>query len=158
MKTYSVKEIADMLKTNPETVRRWIRLGKLEAIQSSRKEGNVVTEQSFNKFLKSMPKYAGIAASTVGLLGGFSLPVLAVVSAILTHQYMMEDKIKNAQVSISELSKLIEAHINNSKKTILSKKEEIKKINLEIEAEKHNIQDMEELLKNLTSQKIKEQN
>ena len=33
MNTYTVKEIADMLKTNPETVRRWIRLGKLEADQ-----------------------------------------------------------------------------------------------------------------------------
>jgi transposase-like protein len=27
MKTYSVKEIADLLGTNPETVRRWIRNG-----------------------------------------------------------------------------------------------------------------------------------
>ena len=31
MKTYSVKEIADLLNTNPETVRRWIRDKKLEA-------------------------------------------------------------------------------------------------------------------------------
>jgi putative ATPase subunit of terminase (gpP-like) len=37
MDTYSVREIADMLNTNPETVRRWIRPGKLEAIQESRK-------------------------------------------------------------------------------------------------------------------------
>lgn len=44
MDTYSVKEIADMLNTNPETVRRWIRSGKLEAIQESRKGGNVVTK------------------------------------------------------------------------------------------------------------------
>lgn len=35
MDTYSVKEIADMLNTNPETVRRWIRSGNLEAIQES---------------------------------------------------------------------------------------------------------------------------
>ena len=32
MDTYSVKEIAEMLNKNPETVRRWIRSGKLEAI------------------------------------------------------------------------------------------------------------------------------
>ena len=32
MKTYSVKDIADMLNTNPETVRRWIRAGKLKAV------------------------------------------------------------------------------------------------------------------------------
>ena len=61
MDTYSVKEIADMLNTNPETVRRWIRSGKLEAIQESRKGGNVVTKSMLDAFLKASPKYAGIA-------------------------------------------------------------------------------------------------
>ena len=61
MDTYSVKEIADMLNTNPETVRRWIRSGKLEAIQESRKGGNVVTKSMLDAFLKTSPKYAGIA-------------------------------------------------------------------------------------------------
>ena len=51
MDTYSVKEIADMLNTNPETVRRWIRSGKLEAIQESRKGGNVVTKSMLDAFL-----------------------------------------------------------------------------------------------------------
>lgn len=60
MDTYSVKEIADMLNTNPETVRRWIRSGKLEAIQESRKGGNVVTKAMLDAFLKNSPKYAGI--------------------------------------------------------------------------------------------------
>ena len=50
METYSVKQIADMLNTQPETVRRWIRSGKLYAEKSSRKEGHVVTEESLNKF------------------------------------------------------------------------------------------------------------
>lgn len=31
MKSYNVKEIAEMLNTNPETVRRWIRDKKLDA-------------------------------------------------------------------------------------------------------------------------------
>ena len=66
METYSVKQIAEMLKTKPETVRRWIRNGKLYAEKSSRKEGHVVTEKDLNNFLKSSPKYAGIAAGIVG--------------------------------------------------------------------------------------------
>ena len=127
-------------------------MGKLEAIQSSRKEGNVVTEQSFNKFLKSMPKYAGIAAGTMGLLGSFSMPILAALGTILAQQDFSEEKIKNAQVPISELSRFIEAHINNSTKTILSKKEEIKKLNLEIEAEEHKIQQFKELIEKLSLQ------
>lgn len=65
MDTYSVKEIAGMLNTNPETVRRWIRSGKLEAIQESRKGGNVVTKAMLDAFLKNSPKYVGSVQSVV---------------------------------------------------------------------------------------------
>lgn len=61
MKTYTVKEIADLVDTNPETVRRWIRSGKLCADQLSRKEGNVVHEEDLYKFLRSTSKYSAIA-------------------------------------------------------------------------------------------------
>lgn len=57
MNTYSVKQIADMLETNPETVRRWIRDNKLKAVQVSRKNGNIVTEAELKRFLKTAPKY-----------------------------------------------------------------------------------------------------
>lgn len=57
MKTYSVKQIAHMLDTNPETVRRWIRDDKLKAVQVSRKDGNIVTEDELQRFLKATPKY-----------------------------------------------------------------------------------------------------
>lgn len=39
MKSYNVKEIAEMLNTNPETVRRWIRDKKLDATIVSKKGG-----------------------------------------------------------------------------------------------------------------------
>lgn len=39
MKTYTVKEIAELLGTNPETVRRWIRDGKVQAEANSMKKG-----------------------------------------------------------------------------------------------------------------------
>ena len=59
MKTYSVKEISEMLNTNPETVRRWIRKGKLNAIKSEyRKGGSKVTAEMLEKFLDAYPKYA----------------------------------------------------------------------------------------------------
>lgn len=54
---YSVKEISDMLSVNPETVRRWIRNGRLKASLYSRSSGSVVTENSLNKFLDKNPKY-----------------------------------------------------------------------------------------------------
>lgn len=43
-KTYSIKQITDLLGTNPETVRRWIRSGKLNTVQESRKDGNAISE------------------------------------------------------------------------------------------------------------------
>ena len=76
MDTYNVKQIADMLNTQPETVRRWIRSGKLHAEKASRKDGHVVTEGDLNKFLKSSPKYASMAG---GLLGAaMIMPIVAV--------------------------------------------------------------------------------
>ena len=39
VKSYNVKEIAEMLNTNPETVRRWIRDKKLDATIVSKKGG-----------------------------------------------------------------------------------------------------------------------
>lgn len=67
MKTYSVKQIAEMLSTNPETVRRWIRDDKLKAVQVSRKDGNLVTEAELERFLKATPKYFSKFSAGAGL-------------------------------------------------------------------------------------------
>ena len=50
MRTYTVKEIAELLGTNPETVRRWIRDGKLQAVTNSKKKGEnkVILEGALN--------------------------------------------------------------------------------------------------------------
>ena len=152
MNTYTVKEIADMLKTNPETVRRWIRLGKLEADQSSRKGGNVVSEQSLNKFLKTTPKYAGIAASTIGLLGIPGL-IATLLGTMVAHKSITEERLKNAQISVSEMLKFIDTSIKSSEKTILAKKEEISKLDLEIKAEENHVQELRALKEKLKSQR-----
>ena len=65
MKSYTVKEIAETLKTNPETVRRWIRSGKLSSTMTSTKAGNIVTEDALNKFIKETPKYAAMLVGSV---------------------------------------------------------------------------------------------
>ena len=67
MKTYSVKQIAEMLCTNPETVRRWIRSNKMKAVQVSRKDGNIVTEAELERFLKTTPKYFSKFTASVRL-------------------------------------------------------------------------------------------
>ena len=137
MDTYSVKEIADMLNTNPETVRRWIRSGKLEAIQESRKGGNVVTKSMLDAFLKTSPKYAGIAT---GLLAS---PVG------LTTATAANDEIKNAHVNTSEIRKLLLGNIQSSKEIIARKKKSIKHLQEEIDEEQQRINEAERLIKEL---------
>jgi len=79
VKTYSVKEIAEMLNTNPETVRRWIRDKKLDATIESKKGGHIVYEAALHEFLKSSPKYAAAAkASVAGAIRAAVLPTVMV--------------------------------------------------------------------------------
>jgi|MTBAKSStandDraft_1061840.scaffolds.fasta_scaffold02206_16 hypothetical protein len=59
MKTYSIKEIAD-----------------LHAVQESRKDENTVTEAERNKFQKKTPKYISIAAkSLAAMVSAVSIPL-----------------------------------------------------------------------------------
>ena len=72
MKTYNIKDISEMLGTNPETVRRWVRNKKLHADTVSRQDGTVVTEKDLIKLLLDNPKYQKIAVSSA--LSPFGLP------------------------------------------------------------------------------------
>lgn len=81
MANYSVKQIAEMLDTNPETVRRWIRAGRLESSRASKKEGNVVSEDALKTFLERTPKYAAAAAGVAA--AGILLPSVPVIGASL---------------------------------------------------------------------------
>ena len=149
MDTYSVKEIADMLNTNPETVRRWIRAGKLEAIQESRKGGNVVTKSMLDAFLKTSPKYAGIATGLLASPVGLTTATAAIVGGILAQQLIKNDEIKNAHVNTSEIRKLLLGNIQSSKEIIARKKNSIKHLQEEIDEEQQRINEAERLLKEL---------
>jgi excisionase family DNA binding protein len=148
MDTYSVKEIADMLNTNPETVRRWIRSGKLEANQESRKGGNVVTKSMLDAFLKNSPKYTGIAT---GLLSpvGLTTATAAIVGSIIVQQLIKNDEIKNSHVNTSEIKNLLFANIQTSRKNISRKKKNIKHLQEEILDEQARIDEAEKLIKML---------
>ena len=94
MDTYSVKQIADMLNTQPETVRRWIRSGKLHAEKASRKDGHVVTEGDLSKFLKSSPKYAGMACGLVGAAMMVPIAAAPIVGGIAATYLAAAKKVK----------------------------------------------------------------
>lgn len=58
MKYYNVREIAEMLRTNPETVRRWYRTGQLNANKTTKKDGLWFSREAIDAFLAEHPKYA----------------------------------------------------------------------------------------------------
>lgn len=148
MRTYNVKEIAKLLNTNPETVRRWIRSGKLEAIQDSRKEGNVVTEQMLNAFLKASPKYAGIFTTSAILspIAGLSIVTASLLGGLIAQQYVKNENIKNAKVGTAEIKKLLNEDIKSRKNAIRRKEEEIRQLQNEIEIEKIAIEEVQQII------------
>jgi DNA binding domain, excisionase family len=151
MKTYSVKDIAELLKTNPETVRRWIRSGKLEAVQDSRKEGNVITQEMLDSFLTIAPKYAGtmvaggmLAGSLVGLT---TLAAGVMVSAIADKTLKEKNFLDNSKVTPDEIKKLLFEEILKSERLISGKKKSIQQLEKEIETEQQRINETKKLIK-----------
>ena len=121
MAGYTVKQIAEMLGTNQETVRRWIRDNKLHAVQTSRKDGNVVAEEEFQRFIRESPKYASKLAMTIvpifpeaglavllgSLAGGAALGYAAKKKEIMTY-ILPEDAKKFILKSIADMGTQIE--------------------------------------------------
>lgn len=147
MKTYSVKQIAEMLGTNPETVRRWIRDDKMRAVQISRKNGNVVTEEELERFIKRTPKYLARWKVGMGLailnpafgIGALTGSILA--SALLSYaegknsvdiRVRPQDFKKYLQESIDKLNGIImqkQALINQTETEISEISKQIEKYN-----------------------------
>lgn len=53
---YSISEVANELGKHPETVRRWIRDGKLKAECNSRKDGYLISEEEYKKLVDRKSK------------------------------------------------------------------------------------------------------
>ena len=58
MAYYNVRQIAKMLRTNPETVRRWYRTGQLNGDKTTNKDGLWFSREAIDTFLAGHPKYA----------------------------------------------------------------------------------------------------
>jgi excisionase family DNA binding protein len=53
-KLYTIDEIAQLLSVHPETVRNWIRTGKLSAINLGGSAGYRVSQSDLDAFLRSL--------------------------------------------------------------------------------------------------------
>ena len=152
MKSYSVKQIAEILSTNPETVRRWIRDNKMKAIQVSRKDGNIVTEAELKRFIKATPKYFSKLAPGVGLaalspvagIGAFAGTIVA--SALLG--YLDGKNSVDARVLPEDFKDYLKTSIERLNGTITQKQALIHQTEAEINEITKQIEQYSYLLEN----------
>ena len=121
MKSYSVKELSALLHTNPETVRRWIRAGKLRSQQTPTKGENIILESDLMTFVQSHPKYASfITGATIGT--AVSSPFTAIAAAIASGALIelikayLDEKDDNRRISKAELLAILQGAIAEKEK------------------------------------------
>lgn len=129
MSDYNVQQISKMLKINPETVRRWIRTGKLKAVQSSRKNGNLVSEDSLKAFLKETPKYSNLIG-TLFTPPAFAIPIAVggLIASIMATFYEQ----KSPSITPEYIEKYLRKEIEKSSHSIETKKKTIYQLQEEI--------------------------
>ena len=114
-----MKEVAELLQVNSETVRRWIRHKKLGAQKMSNKGGNKILESELLAFLKASPGYA---ESLFSLLVG-SVAASAVMLATYATGKAVETNEKKAKVDSDAIQDYIRSKIASHKALVKQKME-----------------------------------
>lgn len=154
MKTYSVKEIAEMLNTNPETVRRWIRDKKLDATIESKKGGHIVYEAALHEFLKSSPKYAAAAkASLAGAVVGAAVLPTVMVGGLVAQKLIDAEQLKKARISNKDIINFLRGEIQRYTEAIKAKEDTIHQLQKQIEADQLQITEFQKLVDSLSVEK-----
>lgn len=145
MEYYSVKDIADLLSVNEETVRRWIRDNKLDAERGSGRQGSKITSEALIKFLdENKGLMTSLAASTLGItstaigasiLGAIASPITAGVIAGVSWLSILKNKNKDKKTIRLELMEKeieLEGIAMNLKNEIANKQNELELIENQI--------------------------
>ena len=154
METYRVKQVAELLDVNEETVRRWIRSGKLPAKRSSRKKGNLITENDLLEFAKSSPSYAAAIAVAIGAASAsasFALP--AVIAGGIAAKRYSGQSFDDADIPRGAVAKLMRESIISKQREIDKKVRKVNQLldeaeilNKEIEEDRLMIRQYEEII------------
>ena len=148
MDTYTVKEVAKMMNTSEETVRRWIRSGKLKANMNSRKKGSVITDAMLREFTKNTPKYAAALTTPIG---GIVAASTLLLGTLVAKNVEKGEAIKNSTIDSEEIKKILKENLATVK--INNKKKAIAQLEQEIVDEETKIKSLEYLLKNIENAK-----
>lgn len=146
MKSYTVKEVAELLKVNPETVRRWIRDKKLIAHKTSNKSGNKILESELRAFLKTSPGYAANLSSL--FVGGVAASAI-MLATYATGKVIENNELKRAKVDREEIISFIRSEIASHEALVKRKLESIEQIKKELIAEQNRIQELETIIEDI---------
>ena len=152
VKSYSVKEIADLLDTNPETVRRWIRSGKLNAADDSKKKGEnkVILESALNSFLKASPQYAAKIAGSLSLGSGvIAASILGTAHVLLAAKDVETKRLSKARVSEDSFYAFLAGKIAEERAKLEKLVSEREELNQKIQMETEVLNQLLEKLKDL---------
>ena len=140
MDTYTVKEVAKMMNTSEETVRRWIRSGKLKANMNSRKKGSVITDAMLREFTKNTPKYAAALTTPIG---GIVAASTLLLGTLVAKNVEKGEAIKNSTIDSEEIKKILKENLATVKINIKNKKKAIAQLEQEIVDEETKIKSLE---------------
>lgn len=165
MKEYTVKEIAESAGVSQETVRRWIREGKLEGAKASRKQGNRITEDALLRFVKMNPAArAGIAgflgvssvvlgpvAATASIGAGMAIGTALTNLGALKKEVDKGNNIESLAITINEASKVADG----LRESIAEKTRMAEALAQEIEAAREIIDDLDRVVKEANAKMLK---
>lgn len=150
MKTYNVKEIAEMLNTNPETVRRWIRDKKLDATIESKKGGHIIYESALQTFLESSPKYA---ASAKASLAGAVVLSTVMMGGLIAQKLIDTEQVKKARISNEDVIHYLQEEIKKCLEAIKTKEDTVQQLQKQIETDYLQIAEYQKLIDSLSEEK-----
>ena len=148
MKTYNVKEIAEILNTNPETIRRWIRDKKLDATIVSKKGGHIIYEADLRNFLNSSPKYASKAKAS--LAGATVLPTV-MTAGLIAQKLIDKEQLVKAQISNKDIIDFLRGEIKKYNEAIKMKENAIHQIQKQIQDDQLKITEFQKLVDKLSA-------
>lgn len=144
MDSYTVKQVAELLSTNEETVRRWIRSEKLGASMTSKKSGHIITADALSHFVKTTPKYASALTSSAAS-SPFALSVI--VGGLLGSMFALVEG--NKRVTAKDVEIFLKEKIKGHVQAIEKKEAQLQKIKAEIAEERQNLEKYQYALENL---------
>lgn len=135
-KSYTVKQIAELLGTKEDTVRRWIYNGKLATEIHSKKTGHAISSAELTRFLKDKPKYAARMAGAA-ITSPFALSV--VVAGLVGGIMAMVDTKEERRVTADDVKLSLDKKIADLERQLAEQRAQLEKLRQEITAKQETL-------------------